>query len=116
MMKRTPSILALIPLIAIAIATLPQAASGQTKEERSIRAASDAWQRYVADQNVDSIMALHAPDAVVMPSNAPLVKGSAAIRSGWADMVKTPGLRLHWIPTRIEIASPTVATEYGTYT
>jgi ketosteroid isomerase-like protein/mannose-6-phosphate isomerase-like protein (cupin superfamily) len=114
-MKRTRSILALIPLIAIAIPTLSRPASSQTNE-RAIRAASEAWQRYVAAQNVDSIMALHASDAVVMNSNAPLVKGSAAIRSGWADMVKTPGLRLHWIPTRIDVASPTVATEYGTYT
>jgi ketosteroid isomerase-like protein/quercetin dioxygenase-like cupin family protein len=115
MMKRTPGTLALIALIAIVIAALPEAASSQTNEERAIRAASEAWQRYVADQNVDSIMALHAPDAVVMPSNAPLVKGSTAIRSGWTDLVETPGFRLHWIPTRIEIAGPTVATEYGTY-
>ena len=44
------------------------------------------------------------------------MKGSDAIRSGWAQMVKTPGLVLHWTPTKIEVASPTVATEYGTYT
>ena len=31
-------------------------------------------------------------------------------------MVKLPGLVMHWIPTRIEVTSPTTATEYGTYT
>jgi quercetin dioxygenase-like cupin family protein len=31
-------------------------------------------------------------------------------------MVKTPGLNLHWTPSRIDIVSPKVATEYGTYT
>jgi quercetin dioxygenase-like cupin family protein len=34
----------------------------------------------------------------------------------WAEAVKTPGLVMHWTPTKIEVASPTVATEYGTYT
>ena len=51
-----------------------------------------------------------------MPSNAPPMKGSSAIRSGWSEMLKTDRLRLHLIPTRIEVASPTLATEYGTYT
>jgi len=107
---------ALIPLIAIAIATLAQTASSQTRDERAVRAASDARQRYVAARDVDSIVALHTPDAVLMPSNAPAMKGSAAIRAGWSEMVKTDRLRLHLIPTRIEVASPTLATEYGTYT
>lgn len=115
-MKRTMSIPALIPLIAIAIATFAQTASSQTRDERAVRAASAARQRYVAARDVDSLVALHTPDAVVMPSNAPPMKGSAAIRAGWSEMVKTDRLQLHLIPTRIEVASPTLATEYGTYT
>lgn len=115
-MKLKTRIPNLIPLLTLAIAALGQTAASQTRDERAIRAASDAWQRYVAAQDVDSIVALHTADAVVMPSNAPLMKGSSAIRSGWSEMVKTPGLRLHWIPTRIEVTSPTAATEYGTYT
>lgn len=115
-LNRLMSIPALIPLIAIAFATLAQTSSSQTRDERAVRAASDARQRYVAARDVDSIVALHTPDAVLMPSNAPAMKGSAAIRAGWSEMVKTDRLRLHLIPTRIEVASPTLATEYGTYT
>src|SRR2546423_10610340 len=51
-----------------------------------------------------------------MFSNAPLVKGSAPIRALYNEMVKTPGLLLHWTPTRIDVTSPTTATEYGSYT
>jgi uncharacterized protein (TIGR02246 family) len=115
-MYSTTRIAARMALAAFAIAAVAPTARAQTRDERAIRAASDQWQRDVAAQNVDAIVALHAPDAVVMMSHAPLVKGSAAIRDAWGQMVKTPGLALQWTPTRIEVASPTVATEYGTYT
>jgi ketosteroid isomerase-like protein/quercetin dioxygenase-like cupin family protein len=103
-------------LTAIAIAAFAITAQSQQNDAATIRALSDQWQKDVAAQNVDAIVALHAPDAVVMFSHAPLVKGSAAIRGVWGDAVKTPGLVMHWTPTKIEVASPTVATEYGTYT
>jgi len=106
----------LLTALVLAAATVSQIAAGQTKDEQAIRALSDQWQRDVAAQNLDAIVALHTPDAVVMLSHAPLVKGSDAIRAGWGDMIKTPGLKLNWTPTKIEVASPTVATEYGTYT
>ena len=99
-----------------ALTTLAHTAAGQTKDQREIRALGDQWQRDIAAADVDAVVALHASDAVVMFSNAPLVKGSAAIRAAYNEMVKTPGLLLHWIPTRIEVTSPTTATEYGTYT
>jgi uncharacterized protein (TIGR02246 family) len=103
-------------LIAIAIAAAAQTAAGQSKDERAIRALSDQWQRDIATQNIDAIAALQAPDAVLMMSHSPVVNGATAIRGAWGDMIKTPGLVLHWTPTKIEVASPTVATEYGTYT
>ena len=99
-----------------ALTTLAHTAASQTKDQREIRALVDEWQRDIAADNVDAIVALHAPDAVVMFSNAPVAKGSAAIRAVYSEMVKTPGLLLHWIPTRIDVTSPTTATEYGTYT
>src|SRR6266550_3948465 len=115
-MKLKTKIPILITLIALGIGALAPIAASQTRDQQAIRAASEAWQRYVTTQDVDSIVALHTPDAVVMASNAPPMKGSTAIRSGLTEMVKTPGLRLHRIPTRIEGTSPTTATEYGTYT
>jgi uncharacterized protein (TIGR02246 family) len=103
-------------LATLAIAAFASRAQSQQSDARAIRALSDQWQRDVAAQNVDAIVALHAPDAVVMMSHAPLAQGSSAIRGMWSEAVKTPGLVMHWTPTKIEVASPTVATEYGTYT
>jgi ketosteroid isomerase-like protein/quercetin dioxygenase-like cupin family protein len=102
-------------LIVLAIAALTQTAASQTRDERAVRAASDAWQRYIVAQNVDSIVALHTPDAIIMFSHAPLVRGTTAIRDVYTNMVKIPGMALHWTPTRIEVGGPTMATEYGTY-
>jgi ketosteroid isomerase-like protein/quercetin dioxygenase-like cupin family protein len=103
-------------LAALALFVVADPAIGQTRDQRLIREAGESWQRYIAEKNVDAIVALHTPDAVVMFSNAPLVKGTAAVRSTWQEVVNTPGLLLHWIPTKIEVTSPTTATEYGTYT
>jgi uncharacterized protein (TIGR02246 family) len=103
-------------LLALALAVLAQTAASQTRDERAVRAASEQWQRDVAAQNVDAIAALQSPDAVLIMSHTPVMTGSTAIRGAWGEMVKTPGLVLHWTPTKIEQASPTVATEYGTYT
>src|SRR5437867_11679287 len=115
-MKYTPGISALTALVAIGIAATAPAAPSQTRDERAIRALSDQWQRDIAVQNVDRIVALHAPDAVLMFSHAPLVTGTTAIRGGYSDMVKIPGMLLRWTPTKIDVASPPVATEYGSYT
>jgi uncharacterized protein (TIGR02246 family) len=115
-MSNTKRIASRMAVAALATAVFASAARSQQSDASAIRALSDQWQRDVAAQNVDAIVALHAPDAVVMMSHAPLARGSTAIRGMWAEAVKTPGLVMHWTPTKIEVASPTVATEYGTYT
>jgi uncharacterized protein (TIGR02246 family) len=103
-------------LAALAVAAFASTAWSQQSEERAIRALSDQWQRDIAAKNVDAIVALHTPDAIVMMSHAPVATGSAAIRTMWGEGVKTPGLALSWTPSKIEVVSPTRAIEYGTYT
>jgi uncharacterized protein (TIGR02246 family) len=115
-MTRTTRTAALVYLVACGTAALAHTAASQTREERAVRAASDAWQRYIAAQQVDSIVGLFTPDAVVLFANAQPMRGSVAIRSGWTDIMKIPAYRVHWTPTRIDVASPTRATEYGSYT
>jgi uncharacterized protein (TIGR02246 family) len=103
-------------MTAIAIMVVASTAQSQSADARAIRVLSDQWQRDMAARDVDKIMAIFAPDAVVMMSHAPLAKGTAAVRRVWSESVNTPGLDVHWTPTKIDVASPTVATEYGTYT
>jgi ketosteroid isomerase-like protein/quercetin dioxygenase-like cupin family protein len=107
-MKRT--------LAVLAIAAVSQLASAQSKDERAIRAQGEEWQRAVNAGEVDKILAIHKSDAVYMMSHQPLIRGAVAIRSGWSEAVKLPNYRVHWTPTKIDVASPRVATEYGTYT
>lgn len=115
-MRETGRRLVVIALGAIAIAAHPSAAAGQQRDEQKIRALSDDWMRAIAARDVDRIVAIHASDAIVMVSNNPLAKGSVAIRAMWGGMLNTPGMSLKWVPTRIDVVSPRVATEYGTYT
>jgi ketosteroid isomerase-like protein/quercetin dioxygenase-like cupin family protein len=115
-MNRPARISALTTFMLMAIVAVTSTAAAQSRDERAIRDASQAWQRYIARQQVDSIVALHMPDAIVMMANTPVVVGSNGVRAGWGEAVKLPGLDMKWTPQRIDVASPTRATEYGTYT
>jgi ketosteroid isomerase-like protein/quercetin dioxygenase-like cupin family protein len=114
-MKRTTRITARIAVVIVAITMSTTIASGQSSEERAVRAASSAWQRYIAAQQTDSIVALHLPNATLMMANMPPIVGSNGIRTGWGEMVKLPNLKMGWTPQHIEILSPTAAEEFGTY-
>lgn len=107
-MKRT--------LALLAIAAVSQLALAQSKDERAIRAQGEAWMNAINARDVDKILAVHKSDAVYMLSHQPLIKGAVAIRSGWSEAVKLPNYKVHWTPTRIDVVSPRVANEYGTYT
>src|SRR4051812_16305408 len=113
---RSPRISLVVALAAISTVTPARTASAQSKDEQAIRALSEQWQRAIASGDVDRIVAIHAPSAVVMMANSPTTTGSDAIRAMYNDMVKLPGLVMHWNTSKIDMASPTVATEYGTYT
>src|SRR5438128_9746704 len=115
-MRYTRRSFTLSALIVIGLAVIAPSAPSQTKDEQAIRALSMQWQQDVAAQNVDKIIALYAPDAIVMMSHTQPARATTAMRRQGAEAVKTPGLKLQWTPTKIELVSPTVATEYGTYT
>src|SRR3954471_4605722 len=115
-MKRTTRFSTLIAVMSTSIVTLATSASAQSPAEREIRAASSAWQRYIAAQQTDSSVAMPLPNAILMMANSPPVMGSNGIRAGWGDIVKLPNLSMHWTPQHIEVISPTAAQEFGTYT
>jgi ketosteroid isomerase-like protein len=65
--------------------------------------------------DVERVMAVFALDAVVLAPHHPPAIGKSAIRETTVRLVADPGLSMKWIPLRIEVASDTVAIEYGTY-
>ena len=103
-------------LALLAIAAISQLATAQSSDEKAIRARGDEWQRALAARDIDKVVAIHAPDAIYMLSHQPLISGAAAIRAGWTEALKLPNYKVSWTPTKIAVASPRVATEYGTYT
>jgi uncharacterized protein (TIGR02246 family) len=105
--------------IALGVLTLGAcnpATVNQASEEQTIRGLENDWQRAIVARDVNTIVSLHAPDAVVMMSNSPLASGSSGIRSAYNGLVNTPGVSLTWVPTKIDVVSPSVATDIGTYT
>ena len=105
-----------ITLGVLALGACAPAMVNQASEEQTIRGLENDWQRAIATRDVEKIVSIHAPDAVVMMSNSPVASGSAAIRSAYNGLVNTPGLSLTWVPTKIDVVSPNVATDIGTYT
>ena len=93
------------------------AASADTNaDEQAIRAQIDRWLQLVKDKDAPSIAALYADDGAVMPPNAPIGKGRAAIQKTWASMMQTPGFDLTFAPEQIIVSSSgDMALDRGTY-
>ena len=109
--KKLPLTLAAFALAACA----PAATVNQQSEEAAIRAIGQEWQRAIVARDVDKIVSFFAPDVMIMTPNAPVTRGLPAARALWTDEVNMPGLAVNWVPTQIEVTSPTTATEIGTY-
>src|SRR5262245_5815988 len=52
-----------------------------------LKGVDEAWIRAVKAGNVDAVVALYAPDAVLYPPDALEAHGTAAIRSSYAEML-----------------------------
>ena len=102
---------AVIALSACATMTVNQAT-----EEAAIRAAETEYMAAFNAHDANRLLAVHAPDAVLMLSNSPLSTGATALRSSFTDFFSQGSPTLSFTPTRIEVTSPTTAYDYGTYT
>jgi uncharacterized protein (TIGR02246 family) len=85
-------------------------------DERAIRAQVDHWLQLVKAKDATAIAELYAEDGAVMPPNAPIGKGRAAIEQTWASMMRTPGFDLTFVPEQIVVSSSgDMALDRGTY-
>ena len=83
-------------------------------DEQAIREAVTAWNGYIASQNDSAITAIYASDAVIMPPNAPAVRGEAGIRQFWASLWPIKA-ELVITPTEVMVHGD-LAIEEGTWT
>ncbi len=85
--------------------------------EVAIRGQVDRWLQLVKAKDAAAIADLYTADGAVMPPNAPIGKGRAAIQQAWAAMLGTPGFDLTFVPEQIVVsASGDMALDRGTYT
>ena len=93
------------------------AAATAGADEQAIRGQVDRWLQLVKAKDAAGIAALYAEDGAVMPPNAPIGKGHAAIQQTWASMMQTPGFDLAIVPDQIIVSSSgDMALDRGTYT
>jgi uncharacterized protein (TIGR02246 family) len=114
MARAKPSYVLAAALVA-ACATTPRV--DVASEESAIRALNRQFEQAVASKNADAVARLYSTDAVIMPPNAPTVRGQAAVRAFWAEMFKGIGTPTGTLTsTDIDIdATGNQATDVGTY-
>ena len=56
-------------------------------------------------KDIAAIVSSYAPGAVIMPPNAPAVRGTAAIRKFWAKWFTTPAMKMEEMDLTFDIAS-----------
>lgn len=73
-------------------------------DEQAIRDNESAWSKDWQSKDVTKITSHYAPDAVLMITDIPAMKGSDAIKGGINTMLKDPHLSLMFSPTAVVIA------------
>ena len=124
-----------IALVAMGLIAVVASASGPTAidtaaDEAALRAADQTFMRAYWKGDLESVVALYAEDAVLMPADAPEAKGRDAIRkyyaadiaslkSGEADMIleSTQGAsgNLGWSSGRTKYTAANGATSTGKF-
>jgi uncharacterized protein (TIGR02246 family) len=94
---------------AFVVAVLSSAVGQQTSDvrataEAAIRAADVAGLKAAQANDVAGATANYADDASWLPPHAPIVKGKEAIRSAWAQLLSSPGLKIDWQITKVDVS------------
>lgn len=92
-------ILACIPLLFLAACTANHAAD-RARLIQTVEAGSAAAQA----RDLEALMASYADDAVVLPPDAPPLRGKAAIRPYIAEVLAIPGFSIRWTVTDAELS------------
>ena len=88
----------------VAVVSLAAACSGAKpgedftmKDQASIRERSDAFVKAFNAKDVDQVLGIYAENSVFMPPNEPVIRGRDALRTFYADLLKSgaTGLRLN---------------------
>jgi len=104
-MKRARYVVASIfVVVLLSNATGQQSSGTRATAEAAIRAADAAGLKAAQAKDVAGATANYADDASWLPPHAPIVQGKEAIRSAWAQLLTTPGLKIDWQITKVDVS------------
>jgi uncharacterized protein (TIGR02246 family) len=105
-------------LLVGSVALLASLAPAQTGngDEAAIRKLEADWSAAAQNKDVEKCVAVYAEDGMMFPDKAPVAKGKAQIRAVWTQLLATPGIKLSFAPTMVDVAkSKDLAYDVGTY-
>src|ERR1700736_1499036 len=103
-MGRAGLVLASILIVILSSAIGQQTSDTRAMAEVAIRAADAAGLKAAQAKDVAGATANYADDASWLPPHAPIVQGKEAIRSAWAQLLTTPGLKIDWQITKVDVS------------
>ncbi|HET8782915.1 MAG TPA: DUF4440 domain-containing protein [Pyrinomonadaceae bacterium] len=123
-MRRSSSSLTTQISLLVVLAALSLSAACQTQATGDTRAADEAtlrsldadWSKAAGARDIDKTVSYYSDDALIMPSNSPVLQGKAAARAMWQGMFDMPGFGGGWKATKVDVArSGDLAYVTGTY-
>lgn len=85
-------------------------------DEQAIRGQVARWIELTKSKDAAAIAQLYIEDGALMPPNAPISKGRAAIEQSWKSMMQAPGFELNIVPEQITVSSSgDMALDRGAY-
>jgi uncharacterized protein (TIGR02246 family) len=92
------------------------ASAASAADEEAIRGQVAKWLELIKSKDAAAIAQMYTEDGALMPPNAPISKGRAAIEQTWAAMMSAPGFELTFAPDQIVLSgSADMAMDRGTY-
>lgn len=111
------SLLVVLAALFLSAACQPQPAPDtRVADETTLRNLDDAWSKAAGAKDIDKTVSYYSDDALVMPSNSPVLQGKAAARAMWQGMFSMPGFGGGWKATKVDVArSGDLGYTSGTY-
>jgi uncharacterized protein (TIGR02246 family) len=104
-MRRAGVVLASTFVVAVLSSAIGQQTSdARAMAEAAIRSADAAGLKAAQAKDVTGATANYADDASWLPPHAPIVQGKEAIRSAWAQLLSSPGLKIDWQITKVDVS------------
>lgn len=96
--------------------TAAAATTNSAADQETIQGQVARWHELIKAKDAAAIAQLYIEDGAVMPPNAPIGKGRAAIEQTWAGLLAIPGFELQILPEEITVSDAgDMALDRGTY-